>query len=293
MACVPSIAKMARGPVLAVDSQWGAVRRGAVCEPFLRLHRGLVALPRLGHYLEERCFIGALITGEQRDGDFPSVRIGHPFERHPYFEKSMDPTREANSPALRRALHRITTDLVGERVREQLDAIRGLADGHSISLVQEAHPNDESTYRFTCFQYAFELTEPPRGIVDLATLYPEVYPNSEFVGFLVREYLEEVQPEDVRNGDIVIYYDAAATHAGRVVDGQVISKWGTAHTWRHGLFEVPEPYGNVVRFFRPMAREDSVCAFLDYAAEKLGNAVFSQHFPEIPPTTLAKLRRRP
>jgi hypothetical protein len=57
-------------------------------------------------------------------------------------------------------------------------------------------------------------------------------------------------------------------HAGRVNKKAIESKWGLGHTWRHGLYEVPWRYGNVVRFFSHLSQEESVRAFLHYAARR-------------------------
>lgn len=48
-------------------------------------------------------------------------------------------------------------------------------------------------------------------------------------------------------------------------EGAIESKWGKAHLWRHGVYEVPWRYGNTVRFFRHVSEEDSARAFLEYA----------------------------
>jgi len=147
----------------------------------------------------------------------------------------------------------------------------GLRLPHSIALVAKAIPGDAATYSYTCFQHAFELTEPPQLIVDIATLWPHVYPNSKFVAYLIEHYLEEVGSDEIRDRDVVVYFNGGvARHAGRVQGERVVSKWGTAHLWRHALYEVPSAYGNEVRFFRPLCREDSQQAFVRFAEIETG-----------------------
>lgn len=53
------------------------------------------------------------------------------------------------------------------------------------------------------------------------------------------------------------------------------SKWGTGHIWQHGVYEVPDCYGDTVRFFRPFSREMALQALLDFypgaRIEKVGD----------------------
>ena len=184
-----------------------------------------------------------------------------------------DPLREDNNPVLRQNLDTITTDYIGDRVGEQLQlmAAVGREHPHAISLISEARPSQPEKSRFTCFQYTFELTDPPPEIVRIATLYGHVYPSAEFVQFLIDNYLTEIRAGEVHDGDVVLYLaNGRIKHAGKADGGFVVSKWGTAHLWKHRLFEVPLAYGSQVRFFRPIAREDSVSAFIDYAEDRLG-----------------------
>jgi len=184
-----------------------------------------------------------------------------------------DLLRELNDPALRAALDEITSQFTGDDVGRQIALIRDLGAqySHSITPAAEAVPSDPSTFRYTCFQHAFELIDPPLAVVDIATLYPAVYPSAEFVEYLIAQHLTEVRVEDTHDADLVVYWaDAGIRHAGKVRERLIFSKWGTAHMWSHGLFQVPASYGNTVRFFLPISRDESVEAFLAFAESKLG-----------------------
>ena len=80
---------------------------------------------------------------------------------------------------------------------------------------------------------------------------PDVYPKSEFVSYLMEQFMNEIDPSEASDGDIVIYFcNKKPKHAGKFHSGYIISKWGIqSHLWRHGLYEVPISYGNEVRFF--------------------------------------------
>jgi hypothetical protein len=183
------------------------------------------------------------------------------------------PETEPNDDELRSALDRITETHIGEAVGAQRQLVGELASspGHSISMVREAVCDDQSTFKYTCFQYAFGLVDPPQAIVDIATLHQNIYPNGEFVEHLIASWLEEIDPRDANDDDVVVYSDGGMpTHAGKVRGGMIESKWGTAHLWRHRLFEVPLRYGSTVRFFKAIEASDCQLAFFKYAEAKLG-----------------------
>ena len=159
-------------------------------------------------------------------------------------------------------------------IRRQLVLIEGLKDSfrHSISPVAEAIPGREETYRYTCFQHAFELMDPPADIVRIATRYPHVYPSADFVKYMIREALTEVSPSEVESGNVVVYAHAGRIrHAGKVDGESIVSKWGVGHLWRHPVFEVPTRYGASVRFFRSLPSGGGVSSFMAYARETLGS----------------------
>lgn len=68
----------------------------------------------------------------------------------------------------------------------------------------------------------------------------DIYPNGAFVTANVLPIMKQHV-----DGSIAVYFDAdRVTHSGRINNGTVISKWGTAHTWQHALWEVPTSYGS-------------------------------------------------
>lgn len=175
---------------------------------------------------------------------------------------------------VRNALEEITKDVLSDKdLADQILRISDLASRypHSIELVAAAVPTEPSTIKFTCFQYAFELTDPPPVIVYIATVWPDVYPSPKFVHYLIEQHLTEAGTGELSDGDVVVYFaSGAAKHAGRVRGGRVVSKWGTGHLWSHGLYEVPAKYGSEVRFFRPLTRRQSQEAFLEFAERETG-----------------------
>jgi hypothetical protein len=181
---------------------------------------------------------------------------------------------ERDDLALRSELDRITFAFVGDEVGQQIPAIAALKlrFGHDITLEAEAVPSDRRSWKYTCFQHAFELVDPPALIVKIANT-DRLYPNSEFVAFLTRNVLDTVGPEQVADGDVVVYSpQGIPKHAGKCRAGRVVSKWGEMHLWRHRLFEAPLRYDSTVLFYHSISRPESVEAFVKYATTKLGRA---------------------
>ena len=180
---------------------------------------------------------------------------------------------EPHDQVLRGRLQEITDRLIADQVGLQVEAVARLSEAHPhcISLVEQAIPDRADTWRYTCYMYAFELHPPPRAVQQIAGAFGAIFPGSAFVNFLIDRHLDEVAPGEVVQGDVVVYLAAdSPKHAGKVDSGAVVSKWGTAHLWRHRLFEVPSSHGDVVRFFRGMQRTDALGAFLEYARASLG-----------------------
>ena len=125
--------------------------------------------------------------------------------------------------------------------------------GLSISLARLAQRRVPSSHDYNCFMWAFGLWDKKR-LTDRVPDKHQVYPRSDFAGYLVDHYLEETSEKDTRTGDIVIYFkDGAPVHAGIWDSGLVVSKWGLySHLWKHGFCELPIEYGEEIRFYRPL-----------------------------------------
>jgi hypothetical protein len=172
----------------------------------------------------------------------------------------------ANNRPLRDELDKITDDYSDsdERLGEQIDLVTRLALKYnaSISLVRETKPGEPL---FTCYQHSFSLA----GVESVTRIMDEnwhVRLGREFIQYLVDRWLYEISIEDAKDEDHVLYIGSQIEHAGKVAQDAVESKWGRAHLWRHGVFEVPLRYGDTVRFFRHISQDDAIQAFHEYAA---------------------------
>jgi hypothetical protein len=102
-----------------------------------------------------------------------------------------------------------------------------------------------------------------------------IFASGDFAHFLVEHnLLIEVTQRGAREGRFVFYFNDAGRfkHAGRMLgDGRVISKLGIGHLYEREVFEVPESYGNTVRFFGGLSYEEAFEHFLRFAEEKAAN----------------------
>lgn len=155
---------------------------------------------------------------------------------------------------LRALLDEITKPADEVELKAQIEQIQALAHDHphSIMLVKENIPG--STI-YTCFGHSFGLV----GVhVNSAV---RRYPNRGFVQSLVDAYLQEIGHEQAEEGDHVLYFGQQLQHAGKITGNAIESKWGQGHLWTHAPYELPQKYGESMRFFRRISPDEAIAAF--------------------------------
>jgi hypothetical protein len=82
---------------------------------------------------------------------------------------------------------------------------------------------------------------------------------------MIRQRLQEIDPAKI--GSLVLYFSGSDwRHIGTETGlHRVTSQWGAYPIYEHGLCEVPERYGDVVRFFDKPPPGQALSDFLDYA----------------------------
>ena len=166
-------------------------------------------------------------------------------------------TLGTNDKALRDLLDEITKPADKAELKTQIKKIRDLAlmHPHSIALVEENIPGSPT---YTCYGHSFGLV----GVyVDSVV---QRYPGRDFVQSLVDAYLQEVSPERAEEGDHVLYFGQQLEHAAKIKGAVIESKWGKGHLWSHPAYELPQKYGNSIRFFRQISRDEAIAAFRDF-----------------------------
>jgi len=177
----------------------------------------------------------------------------------------------AQNRRLRAELQRITDSYIGDEAEKQIRLVADLSVRypHSIQLLGKAIPGQPDTFRFNCHECTFDL-RASEEVRRIAMGYSEIFPNRDYVAWLIDNVLREVSESEAQGGDFVVYFsNDDVTHSGLWRDGKVHSKWGLSHLWEHAIDEVPASYGDRVRFFRNIKRDQCVAGFVTYAETKI------------------------
>jgi len=192
----------------------------------------------------------------------------------------------ARNSVLRRRLQEITDTAARQNMLpDQLERlISELASTHSHSIRRAL---EDEVIGWNCFEYAFELTESNKyksiATIDAETRRKIFFAGSVFARFLIEiGALVEIDEFAVRPGDLVIYLDdeGTPTHAGKISCGgkRIKSKWGGGLFLEHELWEVPDSYGNAVRFCKRIPTTAAECAFLQFVKSQDGSEEFVDRF---------------
>jgi hypothetical protein len=175
-----------------------------------------------------------------------------------------DRTRKS---ALREALEEMTHEDDVSRHPALLAALTRECP-NTVSLLNSAHP----IRRYTCVMHVVDFAEKPDYAAIATSGLGKIFAAGDFVHRLLdHQLLTEVTQSEAREGDIALYFGEAGRfkHAGRMLEnGRVVSKWGIGHLYEHEVLEVPESYGNILRFFRGLSYEEAFGHFLHFAEEK-------------------------
>jgi hypothetical protein len=174
--------------------------------------------------------------------------------------------RPGNLEALRRELSRLT-DLGVEEHERQIEGVR-IARPHEVELVERADPAHE----FACVMYALGLANTIAGKLSIIDIPPAAIVRPEMLDFMrATGRLTEIDRREATQGAVVIYYRGNETkHVGLVDGDKIRSKWGIGHVWRHPAFEVPDSYGDLIRYFEPVKRPAALGAYRAYVSRKYG-----------------------
>lgn len=136
--------------------------------------------------------------------------------------------------------------------------------------------SDGDTPEYNCFAFALDLIDCPERIAvgkyAPRTVGPirfpgiaDVLPDANFLWSLM--LTPQYSLQNCRDHDLVIYCDKFGypQHAGKVIAGAVISKWGMkGGLWPHSLWEVPSSYGTSLRFYSHLSKEHVRQKWVEY-----------------------------
>ena len=138
---------------------------------------------------------------------------------------------------------------------------------NSIQVLVSEHP----IHRYTCLMHVFEFVEKPNYIAIADYLGVNVFAGAEFAHWLINNrHLTQVPEAEAISRDLVMYFNECNfKHVGILQAGRrVVSKWGEGHLYNHALWEVPQSYGDNVRFFEPLSYDDAYDRFTYFAEER-------------------------
>jgi len=172
---------------------------------------------------------------------------------------------------LRQALDKISND---ENINKHYPKIKNIRKKykHKIDLIDRppCWPNN-----YNCYEYCLSVHNNQKYIgtdglkSKLCSIGDnDIFINSEFIQYLIDK---KILIKDTK-GPIVIYFsDKKVKHGGILKNSHVVSKWGKGNLYEHGIFEIPEQYGNSWKTFKKVEESLVIKCFKDYADVRCGN----------------------
>lgn len=116
--------------------------------------------------------------------------------------------------------------------------------------------------------HAFGLTDDPTYRAIAMNFGGNIFAGRSFIGWLLEHRLKEL--DEPTPGCAVLYFSGKVwQHIGTSTSpGRVTSKWGTFPVYDHAILEVPERYGDSVRYFERPDREEAIRLFLQFARSR-------------------------
>lgn len=152
---------------------------------------------------------------------------------------------------------------------------------HSIELADISDVELGAHLLSNCVMYAFDLRRSGlfSAISDSQEIrrrYPsrskvpsyDIFADTEFVEYCIGEGLiSQISDKNGESGTLVVYSDMTeCRHVGKLArHGRIHSKWGTLEVFEHDLLEVPDFFGNDIRYFESVRHEQSLEFFVAYA----------------------------
>jgi hypothetical protein len=167
---------------------------------------------------------------------------------------------------------------MADRYQNDRNQLRDALDLHGVNSIEHRQKIEEIgrvsphtvVYRefvpeSTCVTYALNLSGDVAYRAIAGNFDGKIFAGKQFIVWLLQSHLQEIN--HAKRGSLALYFaETIWKHIG-VVSGsaRLISKWGTFPVYEHGLFEVPTPYGDIVRYFNSPCSGQPRQLFLQYA----------------------------
>ena len=180
---------------------------------------------------------------------------------------------------LRRTLQAMTEETDGARHPELLRKL-SLEYPNTVTFLESPYP----LHRYTCFVHAFGFTEEREYVSIAERGFNYVYASPEFAHWLIDQRLiSEITEADLLPKDLAFYFstDSRIRHAAVFVGSDRFqSKWGLGYLFEHALFEVPDTYGESVRFYKHLPYPHGIKHFIAFAQYKGMNVTIRPNLAE-------------
>lgn len=167
---------------------------------------------------------------------------------------------------LREKLKRITEEEDVNKHPQMLIALKEEIQ-HTVLVLKSEHPIE----RYTCIVHAFDFVENEFYLSIASFGLGRVFAGPEFVEYMLcNNCLQEKTKSDVAEGDYVIYFkEEQVKHIGLAKPNlRVVSKWGVGQLVEHELYQVPLQYGDNIKYFEPLSKNEALDLFIKYAETK-------------------------
>lgn len=163
---------------------------------------------------------------------------------------------------LRRKLAAITERAPLDEHPSRIAALRAKFR-HSIAVID----SDQAIESYTCGVHAFHLLGDPTYFEIANVGLGRTFAGARFITFLLENRLLTPRQSSILPGDLILYFeDGVFRHVGRMTTAtRVLSKWGTGWLYEHGVWEVPQTYGEDSQYFAGPDADVSFDLFIRYA----------------------------
>ena len=141
-----------------------------------------------------------------------------------------------------------------EHTQDSERMVLQLVSSYPEAFVESVPIRSEKKQVFNCFMYALSLVDRVEpNVIKLEDGSLKFIVNSTFfrkligTGVLIEASAHQLEPKD-----LVVYYNGQEKmHVALYLAPNLVeSKWGPGPLFRHGLWDVPESYGDKLRYFK-------------------------------------------
>jgi hypothetical protein len=149
--------------------------------------------------------------------------------------------------------------------KERIEALRASLP-HTVTFLELGDSND------SCYTYVLPYSVPDRfkwGNSPESPFYGKNWGSSSVRFMVEKGALAPLEAGQNPAGAVAVYFSGEdPVHVTKIrSSGRMVSKWGAACAWEHGVWEMPSNYGEQVSYFRYPNRQAVHLALFLHALE--------------------------